>query len=454
MTNRKAKKPHGIQMNSVVRALTLLDVLKEHTDREHKLPQDAILKIMKEKCSACTEKTLRTDLHNLMKVLNPLAEEFDAEDFQEFKDEFRIMYDGIETGRSRISGVQYIHEFTDDELDLLIAAVKGSSELDENQISALEEKLKMQGSLHYQKKYKYGKDSIQEVSAYSTVTKTHLQQNRKVIQDAIRQNKMISFVFNMYNREGKLVPKREKRYMVNPYYIVIYGAKYYLLASMGKHENVQIYRLDLMTDAQIEDEKRKNMRDIPELAHATEAEYMEKHLNMYYDKPCTIKIKIDRTCYGYIHDAFGEKYTFIRELDDTYDEVEVVCSENAMVEWAITYCNSTEVIRPLALRKKICEKLMKLQSIYGANLEKYLLIIEHPEWNHDDDEWLGIYTDAASLKRAYRITVDALNDQIATDKMNKIYPIGWNDNREVAVYCFVEDRFRRLDEAQIRELFE
>ena len=35
MTNKKDKKPHGIQMNSVVRALTLLDVLKENTDREH-----------------------------------------------------------------------------------------------------------------------------------------------------------------------------------------------------------------------------------------------------------------------------------------------------------------------------------------------------------------------------------------------------------------------------------
>ena len=140
-----------------------------------------------------------------------------------------------------------------------------------------------------------------------------------------------------------------------------------MLATTGEHENVQIYRLDLMTDAKIEDEKRKNMRDIPELAHATEKEYMEKHLNMYYDKPCTIKIKLNRNCYGYIYDAFGKKYTFIRELDDTYDEVEVVCSENAMVEWVITYCDFAEVIRPLALRKKICEKLLKLQSLYGAN---------------------------------------------------------------------------------------
>ena len=363
----KEPKPHDIQMNSVVRALTLLDVLKENTDREHKLSQDEILKIMKKKCTACTEKTLRTDLHNLMKILNPLSEEFDAEDFDEFKDEFRIMYDGIQEGRSRISGVRYIHEFTNEELDLLVAAVKGSSELDEKQISTLEEKVKKLGSLYYQQKYKYGKDPLQVVSTYSTLTKSNLQQNMKIIQDAIRQNNKLSFVFNMYNREGKLVPKRENRYRVNPYYIVIYGAKYYMLATTGEHENVQIYRLDLMTDAKIEDEKRKNMRDIPELAHATEKEYMEKHLNMYYDKPCTIKIKLNRNCYGYIYDAFGKKYTFIRELDDTYDEVEVVCSENAMVEWVITYCDFAEVIRPLALRKKICEKLLKLQSLYGAN---------------------------------------------------------------------------------------
>lgn len=47
MTNPKGKKTHGVQMNSVVRALTLLVVLKENTDREHKLSQDAILKIIR-----------------------------------------------------------------------------------------------------------------------------------------------------------------------------------------------------------------------------------------------------------------------------------------------------------------------------------------------------------------------------------------------------------------------
>ena len=53
------------QTNSIIRAFTLLEILKKGSDAKHKLSQKQLLELIKEKDGSCTEKTLRTDLHNL-----------------------------------------------------------------------------------------------------------------------------------------------------------------------------------------------------------------------------------------------------------------------------------------------------------------------------------------------------------------------------------------------------
>ena len=66
---------------------------------------------MKKKVGSCTEKTLRTDLRNLMAILNLPVPEYEVQ-----KDDFRIRYDGMEEERRRMTGIQYIHEFSNDDL--------------------------------------------------------------------------------------------------------------------------------------------------------------------------------------------------------------------------------------------------------------------------------------------------------------------------------------------------
>ena len=68
------KRTYNAQMNSVIRALKLLEILKNYTDSNHKLTQSEVLNLMKELDGCCTEKTLRTDLRNLIAALNPIVE--------------------------------------------------------------------------------------------------------------------------------------------------------------------------------------------------------------------------------------------------------------------------------------------------------------------------------------------------------------------------------------------
>ncbi len=103
------------QTNSIIRAFTLLEILKKESDETHKLSQKQLLALMKKKDGRCTEKTLRTDLRNLMGILNPPSSEYEAR-----KEDFRIIYDGIEEERGRMTGIRYIHEFSNDDLELLL----------------------------------------------------------------------------------------------------------------------------------------------------------------------------------------------------------------------------------------------------------------------------------------------------------------------------------------------
>ena len=352
------------QQNSIIRALKLLEILKSGTDRKHKLTQEQLLSMMKKMDGSCTLKTMRTDLRNLMSVINPITDE-SGEEYKDHPQDYRIIYDGIEEGRHRMSGIQYIHEFTNDELDLLIGLIKGSGGVNKESAESITRKLKKLGSGFYQ----YTSDVIQTIPEHNTIDKTYINQNIWIINAAIIHNKQLIFTFNGYDRDGKLIPVREKKYVVNPYYVVAYNQKYYMLCTHGKYEDVHIYRLDLMSDIELCEEDRESVRGVPELEHSNAKEYMDKHLNMSYDEPRTVVLKVKNSSSGYtmLHDQFGDNYKYKNRIDDEFDEIEVTASGAAIIDYAIQYSDLVEIIRPKDLRNKLMDKINIIKTKYTDN---------------------------------------------------------------------------------------
>ena len=347
------------QTNSIIRAFTLLEILKKESDETHKLSQKQLLALMKKKDGRCTEKTLRTDLRNLMGILNPPSSEYEAR-----KEDFRIIYDGIEEERGRMTGIRYIHEFSNDDLELLLELLQTCTEIGGEKRRKITGNLKKLGSGHYT----YNMEFIKGISEYSTMNTVWLRRTLRAAGAAIRQNRRLSFVFNKYDRNGRLVPARDDRYEVNPYYVVKYGVRYYLLASHKESEKIYIYRMDLMTDAELMEEERTSVRRIKELRHSSALEYMERHLHMNYDEPRTVVMRLHRSAYTRFHDSFGGNYTLVRAVDEEHDEVKVFCSENAIVNWAIQNSGDVEILRPESARKKIQEKAEALLQKYSKRL--------------------------------------------------------------------------------------
>lgn len=89
---------------------------------------------------------------------------------------------------------------------------------------------------------------------------------------------------------------------------------------------------------------------------------------MYYGDVEEITLKVDRERYTLIHDYWGENYTFIKHIDEKYDEVVLECVPEAMEVWALQCSDCVEVLAPQNLRNRIKEKCEKLAAKYEKTL--------------------------------------------------------------------------------------
>ena len=152
--------------------------------------------------------------------------------------------------------------------------------------------------------------------------------------------------------------------------------------------NMSIWRIDLMTDIEIPDVNEKlnimgrpriAKEDVENLPLEWSEDFQLKHLNMSFDKPVWITLRIKsekekdnpskriRADYTFLHDWFGDNFKFIEtEKVPPYDDiVKVECSPYGMVNWALQYSDRVEVLEPKSVRNAVIEKIKNLNAKYG-----------------------------------------------------------------------------------------
>ena len=99
--------------------------------------------------------------------------------------------------------------------------------------------------------------------------------------------------------------------------------------------------------------------------------YMSEHLNMAFDPPRDIKIKIKEDEYTTLHSWFGAHYKKIDSITETdndgnrvnYDIVVVKTSPYMIVHWAMQYGTSVEILDE-EIRENIREELKEMEGKY------------------------------------------------------------------------------------------
>lgn len=288
-------------------------------------------------------------------------------------------YDALMKRVPPVTNLRYVHDFSFDELDTIINALYFSKTVNEEERDRLIYKLAKLSSKRYQKKWfsennenPVVKNIFQGIINNNDASRTELKKNIALIQSAIDEKVKIQFIMNVYNAERELVPswtdKKGKAILrkVTPYHILVYNDRYYMLANYERYSNLSIWRIDLMSNVKLLEEAGRPKQEIKEMTNTWNGqEYMEKHLNMFYDDPVKVTLKVPNDHYTMMVDWFGNSFVKWRAIDEKYDMVFVTCSEAAMINWAMQYSDVVEVLGPSdvqdAIEKRCKDVLAKLE---------------------------------------------------------------------------------------------
>lgn len=384
MAERNSNKPSKYE-----RSYRILEYLKKNTDQEHKVKQSDLRKIEYLKQYIGNKETFNDTIVNMANAMNS-----DSNEMINPEEEWRIVFDafakrygseGTEeedeegTHRMPIRGLYYNHIFSYDEINSLIEGILFSKTMTPEDGKKLIEKIESHLTTKF---YPKGAKQICRVNEPQLTDKGRIRENLKMIQHAIDERVQISFRFYGYNRRKELEPVREEKDTVSPYYLVANGGKYYLLACKEMRINeelirkMSIWRVDLMGEMEIPGRDEKlgipgipalKKEKVKHLPKQWSEDFHLSHLNMAFDEPVKIRLKITRVRekadYTFLHDWFGDTFRFVGKSDI----VEVKCSPFAMVNWALQYSDRVEVLEPESIRQQVAEKVRRLYEKYGDN---------------------------------------------------------------------------------------
>ena len=315
--------------------MLILEVLEQYTDRDHRLTQQEIVDLLEKNYGVpCTRQTVK---NNLM-LLGEMGYEI-----------------SMEGGICLMS-----RQFENAELRMLIDSVLFSRTLSGEDAERLIKKLTAFGNKYFHAKVKH----VCHLPKLIHSDNKQVLLNLDVLNDAIEQERKVSFTYNSYGKDFQLHPRRKEPYIVNPYQMVVNQGRYYLLCSYDTSNRLSHYRLDYMTKLEMLDAKVKPMDQMEDFVQGYSLpKHMEEHIYMFSGPSVQVKMRVRAVNMDALIDWFGKGFRIVQE-DADGRIVSVVCNEMAMKYWALQYGEYVEVLEPKSLREAICDAIDWMGSFY------------------------------------------------------------------------------------------
>ena len=321
--------------------MLILDILKDYSDQDHRLTQQEIIRLLKSNYDMDCD---RRSVKNNILCLKELGYEISMEDG------YFLME----------------REFDDAELRMLIDSVLFSKNLTQKQAKSLIEKLKGMSNRYFSAK----------VNHVYNLPELHHGDNKQLmyvldtINEAITQKKKISFIYNEYGTDFKLRPKREEKYVVNPYQMVANNGYYYLIGNYEKYNDISHYRLDRMTCIEMLSDKVRPQSQLEGLERGLDLpKHMAEHIYMFGGESVSIKMRAEAHLMSELIDWFGKDFRIYEKCSDDNILVSLKCNEHAFFYWALQYGPYVEVLEPVELRNKIADAVSEMNEKYHRKEE-------------------------------------------------------------------------------------
>lgn len=313
----------------------ILEILKEHSDEEHHLTQQEILKLLKSQYGVeCDRRSVRSNVEALK--------------------EFGYDID-MENGYCLLK-----RTFEDSELRMLIDSVLFSKNISQPVAQTLITTLKEQGGKYFRAKVPH----VYNLPEMRHADNAQVMYNLDALNTAIAEKKKVQFIYNGYGTDFKLHPKRNEPYLVNPYQLVANNGWYYLVGNYDKYDDISHYRIDKITKIEILNDASKpiNMIDGMETGFSL-PKHMAEHIYMYSGKSISAKLLVDQGIMNELIDWFGKDFVILEKYNNSM-KIRVKCNAEAIKYWALQYGNYVEILEPENLRTDVAEIVKHMAEKY------------------------------------------------------------------------------------------
>ena len=241
------------------------------------------------------------------------------------------------------------------ELKLLIDAVQSSRYLTEKKSRELIEKLLTQCNEQDAKLMKRNVlvsgrvKSMNETIYYSVDT----------IQDAIAQNKQISFRYFDWDFGGKR-KYREKGYIASPYGLCQDNENCYLLAQSDRH-GITSYRVDRMTDICLLDASRT---PCPELTGQALIDHANRLFQMDSGDAVDVKLRFHKSLLNVVIDRFGKDTMLISDGEEHFNFTVRVAVSPMFLSWVMGFGSKAKILYPQSVADQLCSLCREAMNQY------------------------------------------------------------------------------------------
>lgn len=322
--------------NKKMTNICVLEILKEYSDEQHPLTQAEIIKKLN------NDYGLELERKSVASTIDSLTD---------------FGYDIIKTKSGCYLGER---EFEPSEISFLIDAVFSSKSIDSAHSKKLAEKLTKFLSVNSRKRYNY----ICKADQMIRTNQKQLFYTIDVLNEAIERGLQVEFNYNRFYINGN--PKQNKRYVINPYFMINNQGRYYLVCNLDKFNEIANYKADLISNIKILSTPAKPITKLNNCAGGVDmVTYANENIYMFHNKTvnATLKIK-DEYAAEYVYEWFGANAHFYTSMGENFASVSA--NEQALIYWCLQYGETVELTSPADTRAKIAEISKKISHTYNG----------------------------------------------------------------------------------------
>lgn len=223
------------------------------------------------------------------------------------------------------------------ELKLLIDAVQSSRYLTEQKSRELIEKLCALCSVH---DAQLMRRTVKVAGRVKSMNES-IYNNLDYIQEAIGQNRQISFSYFGWGMDGKRI-YRDKTYIASPYGLCHDNDNCYLVSWTTDH-GITHYRVDRMSHIRIKDESRI---PCPELTGRAFNEYANRTFQMFAGETIQVKLRFHKDLVNVVIDRFGRDVMMIPDGDTHFIFTVPVAVSPMFLSWVIGFGEKARILWP------------------------------------------------------------------------------------------------------------